>query len=71
MILFSYQSVEYNLNKIYSFNNSLLLYVNLYSSSASTSGFTAVAITPSATELNLIKYSYLVIDPAFPYMSAI
>lgn len=68
--ILSFHSLDYDLNTIYTANQSLLLNITLYTSLSSTSGFTALAETISASQLRTIKYSYFVLDSLFPYYSS-
>lgn len=69
-LFISYGGVDYNINKIYPANNSIMLSVKLNYGSLSNTGFTAVAQAKSPVQVGAIKYSYLAIDQLFPYFSA-
>lgn len=70
LVTISYNSVDYDLNKKFTTNASLLLNINLYTALSSTTGFTALAEVITTYHLKSIKYSYLVMDPVFPYFSS-
>ncbi len=58
------------MNKPSPSNSSIYLNINLYTNSVTSSSFNAEAIVLSWTQVLAIKYSYLIIDKAFPYYSA-
>lgn len=70
MRLLSYHTVDYDLNRIFTYNSTLLLNINLYISTSTNTGFIALAEVLTTYHLKLLKYSYFVIDPLFPYFSS-
>lgn len=68
--LISYHTVDYDLNRIFTYNSTLLLNINLYISTSTNTGFIALAEVMTTYHLKLIKYSYFVIDPLFQYFSS-
>ena len=68
--LLSYHTVDYDLNKIFTYNSTLLLNINLYTSTSTNTGFIELAEVMTTYHLKLIKYSYFVIDPLFQYFSS-
>lgn len=69
-VMISYNSVDYDLNRKYTGNGTLLLNIDLSLYSSSNTGFTALAQTITYYQLKMIKYSYFVMDNSFPYFSS-